>query len=252
MKISISFFAVFFCFAASASAGLKVYYLRHAQSGANAEHDWEFVPKIFRPPYVGNADTFSPHGKKQAAAVPEKLSGCKFDFIAVSPTWRTRQTILGFLQKNHRRGEIWPELEEFGIDAPRAHQLLAADNVPNARHDLFSGPVVNLPDDEKGFFTLRDNAKKRFHLRDAADERIADCVQSLKGAINLLKERGSRGDDSILLVGHATSGALLLHMLVKNEGELPPIKNAHLWMAEQQPDGSFVLKVYNDEPVGIR
>ncbi|MFM8458332.1 MAG: histidine phosphatase family protein [Chthoniobacterales bacterium] len=240
------------CFAASAPAGLKVYYLRHAQSGANVEHEWEFMPKIFRPSYVGNADTFSPHGKKQAAAIPDKLAGYKFDFIAVSPTWRTRQTILGFLQKNHRRGEIWPELEEFGIDAPRAHELLASNNAPKARQDLFSGSPVKLSDDEKNNFTLRENAKKRFNLRDDRDERIADCVKSLNVAIDLIKQRGVRGDNSILLVGHATSGALLLHMLVKNEGELPPIKNAHLWMAEQQPDGRFVLKVYNDDPVGMR
>lgn len=248
MKFLFTAFVALFCLATSASAGLKVYYLRHAQSGANAEKEWENTRRYQRPSYVGNAGAFSPRGEEQAAAIPEKLAGYQFDFIALSPTWRTRQTILGFLEKTGRHGEIWPELEEFDVDEKRAHELLAANAVPSARPDIFSGSKISVSAEERPFFIIREDAEKQFKLRDGRDERIADCVNSLRAAIARIKQRQLRGDESILLVGHATSGQLLLHLLVGDEGELPTIKNAQMWMAEEQPDGTFALKVYNDEP----
>lgn len=243
--------ALVFC-AFSASAGLKVYYLRHAQSGANVERDWQNVLWLLRPSYVGDAGAFSPLGEAQAAAVAKKLAEYQFDFIAVSPTWRTRQTILGFLKKNHRQAEVWPELEEFGFDKPRAHEMLAAGALPVPRPDLFSGPEIIIPEEEKDFFILRNNGRHSFDLRSGVDERIEDGVSDLEGAIALIHGRRERGDRSILLVGHSGSGDLLLRMLVKDVGELPSIKNARLWMAEEQADGHFELKMYNDEPVALR
>lgn len=244
--------SLLFCFAASASAGLKVYYLRHAQSGANVARDWQDVFWLLRPSYVGDAGAFSPLGETQAAATAGKLAKYQFDFIAVSPTWRTRQTILGFLKKNHRKAEIWPELEEFGFDKPRAHEMLATGLLPVPRPDLFSGPAITIPDEEKDFFILRNNDTNGFHLRSGVEDRIEDGISGLEGAIALIHERRVRGDRSILLVGHAGSGDLLLRMLVKDVGELPSIKNADLWMAEEQADGHYELKMYNDEPVALR
>jgi len=194
---------------------------------------------------------FSPFGEAQAAMMPRKLAKYQFDFIAVSPTWRTRQTILGFLKRNHRKAEVWPELEEFGFDKPRAHEMLDAGVHPDAKPELFSGAPIAIPDDEKQFFTLRDSGKNRFELRRGVDQRIEDGISDLESAIALIRERHARGDQSILLVGHAGSGDLLLRLLVKNVGELPSIQNARLWMVEEQPDGSFALKMYNDEPVCI-
>lgn len=232
-----------------ASAGLKIYYLRHAEVGVNVGKSWEKIPKEMWPDYVGNEDAFTPLGQAQAKMVPEKLSKYDFYFIAVSPKWRSRQTILGFLEQKGRKAEVWPELEEFGLDVPRAYELIANDKIPPPRADLFSGPEVELPDNERPFLTLREDGLKRFNLRTEKDERIEDCVNSLRAAIDRVKKLPADGDPSVLLVGHGTSGRILLQMLVKDKMELPWPENTGVWMVEEQPDGSFELKIYNDLPV---
>lgn len=237
-----------FVFAADALAGLKIYYIRHAESGANVAKAWEQIPKDMRPAYVGNEDAFTPLGEAQAKMVPTKLSGYEFDFIAVSPKWRARQTIRGYLQQNGLKAELWPELEEFSVDVTRAYELIAEDKLPPARDDLFSGEEIKLPDDEKESFTLRDNGTKRFNLREGKDERAQDCVNSLQAALARIKQLPADGDPAVLLVGHGTSGRLLLQMLVKKEMKLPWPENTGVWMVEEQPDGSFDLKIYNDQP----
>ena len=237
-----------FVFAADALAGLKIYYIRHAESGANVAKALEQIPKDMRPAYVGNEDAFTPLGEAQAKMVPTKLSGYEFDFIAVSPKWRTRQTILGFLKQNGIKAEIWPELEEFGLDLKKADELIAKDDFQPMRPDLFSGQDIKLPDEERPFFALRVDRTKRFNLRQAWDEKIEDCVNSLRDAISRIRKLPTDGDPSVLLVGHGNSGRLLLNLLVKDEGKLPGISNTGIWMVEEQPDGSFELKIYNDQP----
>ncbi len=69
-----------------AQAGLKVYYLRHAQYGGNVVDQWKDKPKAEWPEYVGRGDMFTPKGKEQVAALTKKLvKDYHFDFIAVSP-----------------------------------------------------------------------------------------------------------------------------------------------------------------------
>ncbi|HVO78417.1 MAG TPA: histidine phosphatase family protein, partial [Candidatus Bathyarchaeia archaeon] len=103
-----------FAFAFRSDAGLKVYYLRHAEGGHNVVKEWANVPKEQRPDYVGNANVFTPKGKEQVVAATEKLQKYHFDFIAVSSMWRTRNTVLPYLKAIGTKGEIWPELHEFG------------------------------------------------------------------------------------------------------------------------------------------
>ena len=69
-------------------------------------------------------------------------------------------------------------------------------------------------------------------------------------AIELIKERFGGSDDSILLVGHNSSGVSLLKLLL---GHAPGgaatrgIDSTGLWMVEEQEDGSFKLEIYNDK-----
>ncbi len=249
MRILLPALFALLCLSADALAGLKIYYLRHGETGANVGKAWEKIPKEMWPDYVGNEDAFTPLGQAQAKMVPAKLSNYEFDFIAVSPKWRARQTILGFLKQNGRKAEVWPELEEFGLDMTRAYELIAKDNIPPARPDLFSGAEIKLPADEQPFFTIRDDAKMRFNLRTERDERIEDSLNSLRAAIDRIKRLPADGNPSVLLVGHGTSGRLLLQLLVKDEMKLPWPENTAVWMVEEQPDGSFELKIYNDLPV---
>ena len=97
-----------------ANAGLKIYYIRHAQGGHNVKTAWEKkdVPKTEWPSYVGNPDMFTPKGKQQVIAATEKLKAYQFDFIASSPMWRARNTILPYLKVTQSKAEVWPELRE--------------------------------------------------------------------------------------------------------------------------------------------
>src|SRR5689334_55169 len=91
---------ILLCFlcVAPAQAGLKIYYLRHAEYGGNVVAEWKDKPKDQWPAYVGRGDMFTPKGKEQVQALTQKLlKNYHFDFIAVSPAWRTRNTIAPYL-----------------------------------------------------------------------------------------------------------------------------------------------------------
>jgi broad specificity phosphatase PhoE len=237
--------AVFFLLLAGvAEAQLKIYYLRHAESGANVLPQWQDKPKSEWPAYVGNADSFSPTGEQQMRAVADKLKPYHFDFIAVSPLWRTRQTILAYLQASNLQAEIWPELQAFGYDKENIY----ASNLPPPGPGIFSdGKPIVLPENEKPYFSLRQDAFRRLKIRTDKKENAADCIAALQPAIHLIKERYSGQDKSILLVGHGNSGAVLLHLLTKGKFERKQsIKNIGIWMVEEQNDGSFKPISYND------
>ncbi|MEM0970427.1 MAG: hypothetical protein AAGJ31_13810, partial [Verrucomicrobiota bacterium] len=72
-------------------AGLKIYYIRHAEGGHNVKRDWKEVPEDEWPDYVGDSNQFTPLGKTQQAAVSATLQRLedRFDFIACSPLWRS-------------------------------------------------------------------------------------------------------------------------------------------------------------------
>ena len=101
-------------FPGSVSAGLKIYYIRHAEGGHNVKADWEKrgVPKSEWPSYVGNHDMFTPKGEGELLTATEKLQNYQFDFIATSPIWRARNTIIPYLKATDQTAEVWPELKE--------------------------------------------------------------------------------------------------------------------------------------------
>lgn len=239
---------LFLSAAANSDAGLKIYYIRHGESGANVLDQWKDQPKDRWPSYVGNEDAFSPRGEMQVNAVPDKLAKYHFDFIAVSPKWRARQTILGYLKVNNLKGEIWPELEEISTDPTQTMALMKANELPKPAPQLFLGEPIKLPKEEHPYFTLRPKALKRYKFREEnPKEYDADCIASLQQAIDLIKKRYEEQDKSILLVGHGNSGKLLLHLLTNSTNDtLPAILNTGVWMVEEQPDKNFKLMIYND------
>ncbi len=239
-------FLCFFSYASLSEAGLKIYYLRHAEAGHNVVKEWANVPKAQRPAYVGNPNMFTPKGETQAVAVVEKLQKYHFDFIAVSPMWRTRHTILPYLKATGAKGEIWPELHETDASA----RVLATNLPPPPGQILNAGPPVKLPADEARYFSLRKGATNDFKLppgkgpeRDAAIRLIEQHV------IAMIQQRFGGTDDSILLVGHGNTGKALLRVLTRDKlADTQPMANAELWMVEEQPDGQFKLEMYNDAP----
>jgi len=240
-----------------ARAGLKVYYLRHGETGANAEYEWrdKGVPRDQWPSYVGDAGVFSPRGEGQVKAVAGKLKGYAFDFIAVSPIWRARNTILPYLRATGQKGEIWPELAEAEVSFEELlEQINESGKLPPPSPDLLTGgkPIV-LPDDEREFFTLRPGGEKLEKLGDGSLQAVADRRALVEHAISLIRERFGGSDKAILIVGHGNAGRLLAHALTGDRHVLDDgahIYNTHLWMAEEQPDGAFKLEMYNDKPWG--
>lgn len=233
---------------AHAEERLRIYYVRHAEGGHNVAKEWSKRPKSERPPYVGNPDVFTPKGEQQVTALTSKLEGMTFDFIAVSPTWRTRNTILPYLKTSGKKAEIWPELtENTGVPADR---LAESDKLPQPRADLCGGgdPIL-LPEAERPFFTFRDDGTREVKsVAENADQKTADNLALARKTISMIKARFSKSGKSILLVGHGTAGATLLRVLTHELPELRSLHNTGIWMAEEQPDGSFKLKMLNSEP----
>ncbi len=236
--------------AGSAVAGLRVCYVRHGESGQNVEKDWRDKPKESWPVYVGNMNMFSPLGEKQVAALTERLAGREFDFIAVSPMWRARNTILPYLRATNRKAEVWPELTE--IDAAAAGEAPAT--LPAASADLFApGRAVELPAEEEEFFTLRPDGRLLYDFKLGDGEPLREANRrAIAGRIMaMVEERFGGTDKTVLLVGHGTAGYHLLRGYVGgNMPKGPGIKNTAMWMVEEQGDGTFKLLLYNNAPYG--
>jgi len=229
-------------------AGLKIYYLRHAEGGHNVVKEWDRVPKAQRPDYVGNGNVFTPKGKAQVLAATRKLQNYRFDFIGVSSMWRARNTVLPYLKEVNAKGEIWPELHEFG-----GGDGFLATNLPAVtKPALQAGPQIELPADEAAYFTFRADGRNNFKLPSRDDnEREAAMQLVVQRVVDMIRERFGGTDKTILLVGHGNAGRALLRRLTKQGlPEIPSMENAKLWMVEAQPNGQFEIKMYNDAPYG--
>jgi broad specificity phosphatase PhoE len=241
-----AFILLSFVFVTPARAGLRIYYLRHAEYGGNVVDQWKDKPKDQWPAYVGRGDMFTPKGKEQVAALTRKLlNNYHFDFIAVSPAWRTKNTIAPYLKAAHMKAQVWPELLEFNS---LAHQH--DPNLPPPSADLFSGDPLTLGKEDQGLFTLREDNPHAFKISQDPLQAAADRRAVVDKVIELIRERFGGSDKSILLVGHGNSGRILAEELTHDSKAFDTeLRNTAMWMAEQQPDGSFKMLMLNDEPV---
>jgi broad specificity phosphatase PhoE len=232
-------------YSTTAQAGLKIYYLRHAEYGGNVEKQWQDKPKDQWPVYVGRGDMFTPKGKEQVKALTEKLlKNNHFDFIAVSPAWRTRNTIAPYLKEMGLKAEIWPELLEFN-DLHHQHD----PNLPPPSADLFTDGKPTLSSEDQGLFTLPDDSHKEFKISKDPLQAAADRRAVVDKVIEMVRKQFGGSDKTILLVGHGNSGRIMAEALTHEKKAFekePP--NTAMWMAEEQPDGSFKLLLLNDEP----
>jgi broad specificity phosphatase PhoE len=231
-----------------AEASLKVYFIRHAEAGHNVVKDWKGKPKDQWPAYVGNPDMFTPKGERQVVKATDKLKQYHFDFIGVSPVWRTRHTVLPYLKETGAKAELWPELTEFDHFSTN---LTSGLTLPHPSADLFtSGDVIAIAEQEKGSFILREDGRRLFNLDKEPRQVAADVTAVAEKTVSLVRQRFGGSDKSILLVGHGNSGRLLLHVLLKNsDAWKTQLANTGIWMVEEQTDGSFKLRLLNDTPV---
>ncbi|TWT80416.1 EF hand [Planctomycetes bacterium CA13] len=237
-----------------AFAELKIYYIRHAEGGHNVKADWEHrkVPKDQWPAYVGNPDMFTPKGLAQQAAVSGKLKKYDFDFIAVSPLWRCRNTILPYMKEMDVKGEIWPELLE-----QRASDLILSTEQPAPTDTIFGeGDAVELPANEAPYFSLRSDGMNNIKLprygNTPADDELVNAAARvvIQRVLDMIQDRFGGTDTTILLSGHGSSGKAVLRMLTKDPLDgFPSISNTGIWMAREQANGEFKPMMFNDYPL---
>lgn len=230
-------------------AGLKIFYVRHAESGSNVEKQWQNKPKESWSDYVGKADAFSDKGKTQLQPLAEKLQPYTFDHIFVSPKWRTRHTILPYLKITNQRAVIWPELIEGS-----GGSAIASSKTKIPTEDIFNkGEPIEIPAEEKAFFTLRPDGKNHFLAPTHGEERTRhiSCMRAASlRTIELLKQRYAGQDKNILLIGHGSAGkGLFLNLTTNGKKAKGQMKNTGLWIAEEQEDGSFKLIMFNDKKI---
>ena len=233
-----------------ANAGLKIYYIRHAEAGHNVKKAWQAkgIPESEWPAYVGNPDAFTPKGITQVAIATEKLQKYHFDFVATSPSWRTRNTIAPYLKVTNKQAEIWPELREgYGM------LKILDPNIPDVQEEILNkGEAIVVTEEESAYLRLRpggENNHPNCPRSRSDNEKVAYLKHVSLNAIKVIEERFGGSDQSILLVGHNSSGVSLMKLLLQKE---PTIRRGlyatGMWMVEQQEDGSYELKMYNNEP----
>lgn len=221
--------------ALTASAEATVFYLRHAEGGHNVKADYvkKGIPQSEWPAYVGDQNVFTPKGVAQADALATNLLPFHFDLIAVSPLWRTRNTILPYLRATGQKAEIWPELAEFAfMGDTSAGAQKSADRAFLAGKD-----AVELTDEEKGIFRFRTNGVDRVIV-------VTNKVQAGTMAVRtgeLLRERIGTNEMTVLLVGHGTAGLTLIRHLAPDPAAAHHMGNTHLWRASYTPEGGFKL-----------
>jgi broad specificity phosphatase PhoE len=225
-----------------AGAELTVYYLRHAEAGHNIGREWQTVPKDQWPSYLGNPNIFTPAGLKQVEEVSGKLARHQFDLIAVSPLWRTRNTVLPYLRAHELKAELWPELIETGGIDLKAN--IATQTVSAALFE--SGRAAKLPEEERPFFVMRPGEST---ARELKVTNLREGVLLAEKTRDLLRDRFRGRDATVLLVGHAVSGQTLIKVLTGNMEFGRGLLNARLWAAREQPTGTFELTLFNDQPV---
>lgn len=235
-----------FCFFSQTEAGIKIYFIRHAEAGHNIVKEWNDIPEELWPAYVGNSNMFTPKGEAQVALVPQKLEKYHFDFIAVSPAWRTRQTILPYLKQTLTQATIWPELGEFKI---RPVTVLSPVTQTPQKNIFNCKKKIEIPAAESDYFRLAEDGRHRFDFDQSEANELfyANVNYVLEKLIDRIHKTVGGTDKSILLVGHGNNGIGLLKLITNdNLDKMPSIKNTGIWMVEEQPDGTFKIKIYND------
>jgi hypothetical protein len=121
---------------------------------------------------------------------------------------------------------------------------------PRPRPTCLRGAAIRLGDSDQGIFTLREDGQRLFQLGHTPAQKAADRWAVVEKDIDLIHKRFGGSDKSILLVSHGNIGSLLLESLTQDKELLRvTLLNNSLWMAEEQPDGRFKLRLINDRPV---
>jgi broad specificity phosphatase PhoE len=215
-----------YTFAGEASKGPDLYFVRHAETVANATGIYT----------KENESKFSKKGLKQIEDLTKMFGRYKFDFICVSPQVRALETILPYLKEHNMTAEIWPELSECLFQKGKGGKSV----------EMFTrGETIVLSNDMKDYFQFREPTLNYFYKEGSYREGLL----RLDRACKLIEERFGQSGKSVLIVGHNLSGGRLIEMLQRMQpmGQYSPL-NAHIWHLKLRPDGKFGLVEQNVPP----
>lgn len=214
----------FLGFRMSGSGALHIYFIRHAETMANVTGDKT----------EANNRTFSDRGKKQIAGLTEVLTGLHIDHVLVSPTYRTRFTVLPFLKKTGMQAEIWPELEEWRMK----------DQLPDGMTED-SLRIVIEPENHRYLRFRGDGSKKPYFTKNYKGGLIQ--IQKIHA---MIQDRFHGTGETLLLVGHSDSGSRLLEQLSGQKMIARyQLKTARLNLLEETESGKYRIVMLNGERV---
>lgn len=171
-------------------------FVRHGETQANATGRYN----------SRTLNTFSELGKKQVAALTERLvKQPKWDLILVSPSPRALRTIAPYLARTGQKATVWPLLYECCTERPRQ---------PEASSFSYGAPIT-LPKDVEKHFVLPAGLK--FPAPRNYGEGLA---QVSDGILEFKRKYASK---RVLLVGHSAHGGQFLKRLT---GKAYHVKNA--------------------------
>lgn len=213
--------------AAAQAGGLDIYFVRHAETMANASGVNT----------SGNSNMFSEKGNEQIGALTRELKPMRFDVILVSPAERAMNTILPYLKESGQKGIVWPELTECCWQKNR-------DNGAAGR--LVTSAALRLNNEQQAYFAFRDADSTLSY----ANNSYADGVAQVRHAEELLKQRYYGSDKTILIVAHYHSGQVLMaDLLGTTRDKVPNLENGKLAHLHQGDDSRFTLLSINGEEV---
>ena len=230
-------------FVPSYAGAIQVYYVRHAEAGHNvaSELGRAGVPTNQWPAYAHSENAFSPKGEAQARSLAEAWQGQRFDLIAVSPKWRTRHTILPYLQASGQQAEIWPELGETPL-----FDLTVGGVAVAPATNLATGSTIRLAPEEQPVFLLGAHG---VGVRECAVSNAAGALACAARVEARLRERFPGREARVLLVGHGNASVTLLRQLSRQPAfRAPHLGNVHGWRGVLYPDGGFTLEGIQLDP----
>jgi broad specificity phosphatase PhoE len=177
----------------AAGAGLTLYYIRHAEVVANTVDAGQVT--------IENADTLTELGLRQVEALTTYLGGLGItpDAIVVSPHLRAQRTIGPYLLATKLQGEVWMELAE------ASDKTATGAPVPTQpKYIKYYKATLDVPG-----LAFRDPARIEFWQNDNYESGLLMVMT----ARDLLLERYGRSGKTIIVVGHAIAGQMLIGLL---------------------------------------
>lgn len=197
----------------------RIYYVRHAQTVANATNTYT----------TATESQFSELGNNQKYKIDTILQSYSFDKIIVSPTWRTQNTVYPYLKSTNQKAEIWPELTECCWQSDTSSPTTAVFPV------IPWGAEISVIDN--GFFSFKRPSANREYNWEAKNYK--DGINQCRLAADSIKTLFGGKGLNILIVGHSIQGRKMIEILT---GKTVHINNASIdfYLLEQR-DGTFKL-----------